>query len=204
MAFSIAGRCPDTGQLGIAISASTIAVGARCLWLRAGVGAVVTQHASLPALGTQILNLLSASTLPSKAMADVLETNGWSQYRQIIVIDAQGSTAMFSGDQVQGQHGVLRGVQCVVAGNRLVQTSVLSTMIQAFENTPGVLGDRLLAALDAARRAGGEVGAERSAALKIVSAHCAPLLDLRVDWAEEPFAALYRLWQTIDEHKSIC
>jgi len=203
MAFSIAGRCPDTGQLGIAISASTIAVGARCLWLRADVGAVVTQHASLPALGAQILNLLSASTLPSKAMDDVLEANGWSQYRQIIVIDAKGATAMFSGDQVQGEQGVRRGVQCVVAGNRLVQADVLSTMIQAFENAPGVLGDRLLAALDAARKAGGEVDAERSAALKIVSAQCAPLIDLRVDWAEDPFAALYRLWQTNNEHESI-
>ena len=59
MTFSIVGRCPETGHLGIAISSSSIAVGARCPWLRAGVGAVSTQNITLPALGPQILDLLA-------------------------------------------------------------------------------------------------------------------------------------------------
>lgn len=58
MTFSIVGRCAETGQLGIAISSSSIAVGARCPWLRAGTGAVATQNIILPALGPQILDRL--------------------------------------------------------------------------------------------------------------------------------------------------
>lgn len=58
MTFSIVGRCAETGQLGIAISSSSIAVSARCPWLRAGTGAVATQNITLPALGPQILDRL--------------------------------------------------------------------------------------------------------------------------------------------------
>ena len=63
MTFSIVGRCAETGQLGIAISSSSIAVGARCPWLRAGVGAVASQNVTLPALGPQILDLLEAGAI---------------------------------------------------------------------------------------------------------------------------------------------
>lgn len=60
MTFSIIGLCPDTGQLGVAISSSSIAVGARCPWLKPGVGAVSTQNITLPSLGPAILDLLAA------------------------------------------------------------------------------------------------------------------------------------------------
>ena len=70
MTFSIVGRCPETGQLGIAISSSSIAVGARCPWVRAGVGAVATQNITLPALGPQILDLIEHQQLAPAAALD--------------------------------------------------------------------------------------------------------------------------------------
>ncbi|MFL6667658.1 MAG: DUF1028 domain-containing protein, partial [Burkholderia ambifaria] len=77
MTFSIAGRCPETGQLGIAISSSSIAVGARCPWVRAGVGAVATQNITLPALGPQILDLIEHQQLaPAAALDRALSANG--------------------------------------------------------------------------------------------------------------------------------
>ncbi|OXH88628.1 fimbrial assembly protein FimA, partial [Burkholderia multivorans] len=79
MTFSIVGRCPETGQLGIAISSSSIAVGARCPWVRAGVGAVATQNVTLPALGPQILDRIEREQCaPRTALDRALSANGWS------------------------------------------------------------------------------------------------------------------------------
>ncbi|WP_246792906.1 DUF1028 domain-containing protein [Burkholderia perseverans] len=197
MTFSIVGRCQETGQLGIAISSSSIAVGARCPWVRAGVGAVATQNVTLPALGPQILDLLEAGQLdPAAALDRALSANGWSQYRQVTVIDGQGRTALFSGKESLGLHHAVAGEQCVAAGNLLSAPKVIEAMVPAFENAPGALADRLIAAMQAAVAAGGEAGPIHSAALKIAGDVTWPIVDLRVDWAEaDPIGELDALWQ---------
>ncbi|MCO7579065.1 MULTISPECIES: DUF1028 domain-containing protein [Pseudomonas chlororaphis group] len=197
MTFSIVGRCAETGQLGIAISSSSIAVGARCPWVRAGVGAVATQNVTLPALGPQILDLLENHKLdPGTALDKALGSNGWSQYRQVTVIDGQGRTALFSGQQALGLHNALAGEQCVAAGNLLAGTGVIEAMVEAFEQTPGILVERLLAAMHAAMAAGGEAGPVHSVALSVVDDLTWPIVDLRVDWADEdPIGQLAGLWQ---------
>lgn len=197
MTFSIVGRCPDTGQLGIAISSSSIAVGARCPWLRAGVGAVATQNVTLPALGPQILDLLEQQALePGDALQRALSANGWSQYRQVTVIDSQGRTALFSGNEALGLYNAVAGEQCVAAGNLLAGEAVIQAMVEAFESASGQLADRLLAAMHGAMAAGGEAGPVHSAALKVVGDLVWPIIDLRVDWADEnPIGQLDGLWQ---------
>ncbi|WLE63827.1 DUF1028 domain-containing protein [Burkholderia plantarii] len=197
MTFSIVGRCQETGQLGIAISSSSIAVGARCPWVRAGVGAVATQNVTLPALGPQILDLLEAGQLdPAAALDRALSANGWSQYRQVTVIDGQGRTALFSGKESLGLHHAVAGEQCVAAGNLLSDPKVIEAMVPTFETTPGALADRLIAAMQAAVAAGGEAGPIHSAALKIAGDVTWPIVDLRVDWAEaDPIGELDALWQ---------
>lgn len=197
MTFSIIGRCAETGQLGVAISSSSIAVGARCPWLRAGVGAVATQNVTLPALGPQILDLLEHGQLdPQAALEQALQANGWSQYRQVTVIDDQGRVALFSGDQALGVHHAVAGNGCVAAGNLLAGTAVIEAMVAAFEQAPGQLAERLLAAMQAAMIAGGEAGPVHSAALQVVDELIWPIVDLRVDWAEhDPIGQLGMLWQ---------
>ncbi|VVD93248.1 fimbrial assembly protein FimA [Pandoraea iniqua] len=197
MTFSIVGRCEKTGQLGIAISSSSIAVGARCPWLRANVGAVSTQNVTLPALGPQILDRLAEEADdPATALSRTLAASDWSEYRQVTVLDAQGRTAFFSGEQTLGIYNAVAGVQCVAAGNMLRGRKVIDAMIPAFENTPGPLADRLLAAMHAAMASGGEAGPVHSAALKIVGDLIWPIVDLRVDWADEdPIGKLDGLWQ---------
>jgi uncharacterized Ntn-hydrolase superfamily protein len=197
MTFSIVGRCPETGQLGIAISSSSIAVGARCPWARAGVGAVATQNVTLPALAPHILDLLETRQIePAAALDRALGADGWNQYRQVTVIDGQGRTAFFSGKEALGVHNALAGEQCVAAGNLLAGVQVIEAMVQAFKNAPGVLADRLLAAMHAAIAAGGEAGPVHSAALKVVGDVSWPIIDLRVDWADEdPIGQLGGLWQ---------
>ena len=197
MTFSVIGRCPETGQLGIAISSSSIAVGARCPWVRAGVGAVATQNVTLPALGSQILDFLESMKLdPQGALDRALSANEWSEYRQVTVIDGQGRTAFFSGKETLGVHHAVAGEQCVAAGNMLASVGVIGAMVPAFENARGMLADRLLAAMHAAMAAGGEAGPVHSAALKIAGDLSWPLVDLRVDWADDdPIGQLDGLWQ---------
>jgi uncharacterized Ntn-hydrolase superfamily protein len=197
MTFSIIGRCDKTGQFGIAISSSSIAVGARCPWVRAGVGAVSTQNVTLPGLGPQILDLLAGDELtPDKAMSQALAANAWSEYRQVTAIDKHGRTALFSGKQTLGLHNAVAGAQCAAAGNLLSSPAVIQAMVPAFEQTQGHLADRLMAAMHAAMAAGGEAGPVHSAALNIVDQVIWPIVDLRVDWAEQdPIGELAKLWQ---------
>ena len=196
MTFSIVGRCSETGQLGIAISSSSIAVGARCPWLRAGVGAVASQNITLPALGPQILDALEAGLEPAAALDQALSRNGYSQYRQVALLDSQGRSALFSGSEALGLHNALAGEQCVAAGNLLASPEVIAAMIDAFEHSQGLLTERLLAAMHAAMAAGGEAGPVHSAALKVVDDLTWPLIDLRVDWADDnPIGQLDNLWQ---------
>lgn len=196
MTFSIVGRCEKTGQLGIAISSSSIAVGARCPWVRAGIGAVATQNVTLPALGPQILDLLADEKLtPFNALSRALDANEWSEYRQVTVIDSQGRTAFFSGKEALGTYHAVAGEQCVAAGNMLSGVHVIEAMPAAFANAEGTLADRLLAAMQAAIAAGGEAGPVHSAALKIAGEQSWPLVDLRVDWADDdPIGKLADLW----------
>ncbi len=197
MTFSIVGRCAKSGQLGIAISSSSIAVGARCPWVRAGVGAVATQNVTLPALGPQVLDLLENGQLdPAAALEQALGGSEWSEYRQVTVIDSQGRTALFSGKEALGTYHAVAGAQCVAAGNMLAGVEVIEAMIPAFEQAAGTLAERLLAAMHAAMAAGGEAGPVHSAALKIVGEPSWPIVDLRVDWADEdPIGQLDGLWQ---------
>ncbi|MGE8153146.1 DUF1028 domain-containing protein [Pseudomonas vancouverensis] len=199
MTFSIVGRCAETGQLGIAISSSSIAVGARCPWLRAGVGAVSSQNITLPALGPLILDELAEGLAPPQALDRALTRNGYSQYRQVAVVDAQGRTAVFSGNHALGTHNALAGEQCVAAGNLLANSGVIEAMVAAFEHSEGCLATRLMSALQAGQDAGGEAGAVHSAALSVVGELTWPIVDLRVDWAEEnPIGELGKLWQAYE------
>ncbi|MDR5734377.1 DUF1028 domain-containing protein [Caballeronia sp. LZ025] len=197
MTFSIAGRCEKTGQLGIAISSSSIAVGARCPWLRANVGAVATQNVTLPALGPLILDHLNDREMdPSVALDRALGTDAYSDYRQVTALDARGRTAFFSGKQALGINHAVAGNQCVAAGNMLTSIDVIGAMTPAFERTSGALADRLLAAMRAAMEMGGEAGPVHSAALRIVGDQVWPIVDLRIDWADDdPIGKLAVLWQ---------
>ncbi|VVN77187.1 hypothetical protein PS706_00837 [Pseudomonas fluorescens] len=195
MTFSVVARCAETGQLGIAISSSSIAVGARCPWLRPGVGAVASQNITLPSLGPQVLDLLEQGVAPSEALA-ALAGQDRSEYRQVTVIDNAGRTAHFSGAQTLGIHHAVSGEQCVAAGNMLAHPAVIDAMVAAFEKASGHLADRLLAAMQAGVAGGGEAGPVHSAALVVVDDLLWPIVNLRVDWADEdPIGALDQLWQ---------
>jgi uncharacterized Ntn-hydrolase superfamily protein len=196
MTFSIVGRCARTGMFGVAITTSSIAVGARCPHVRAGAGAVATQNVTDPSYGPRILDLMAAGHIAEDALALALQGQPFTDFRQIVVIDRNGATASFSGDKMLGTHANGDDADCAAAGNLLKSVEVPATMTDAFQHHASQhLAERLLRALEAGRDAGGEVGPLHSAALLVAHDLPFPLVDLRCDWDEsDPVAKLRSLW----------
>lgn len=194
MTFSLIARCERTGQFGIVISSSSPAVAARCSHVRAGVGAVASQNVTDPALGPELLDLLASGLGAGAALAKLTKDRAHIEYRQLLVVDASGGTAIHSGRQVLGIWNEARGRDCASGGNLLAQSGVPAAMVAGFETATGHLGDRLMAALQAGLVAGGEAGPVHSAGLKIADRHDWPLADLRIDWSEDPIGDLNKAW----------
>ncbi|MDZ7909881.1 MAG: DUF1028 domain-containing protein [Gemmobacter sp.] len=195
MTFSLVARCAKTGQFGMVISSSSPAVAARCAHLRAGVGVVASQNVTDPGLGPLVLEALARGLDAPAALAAVTEARPHIDYRQLLVVDRAGATAIHSGRQVLGIWGEARGRDCAAGGNLLANDRVPAAMVAAFEAALGHLGDRLMAALQAGLAAGGEAGPVHSAGLKIADRLDWPLADLRCDWTEAcPITALAEAW----------
>ena len=195
MTFSLIARCARTGQFGMVIASSSPAVAARCAHVRAGVGAVASQNVTDPGLGPLVLDQVQAGLSAPEALAQVVAGRAHIDYRQLLVIDAQGRTAIHSGGQVLGLWGEAAGKDCAAGGNLLADEAVPQAMVAAFEATAGDLGERLMAALEAGLRAGGEAGPVHSAGLKLADRLSWPLADLRIDWADDPIGMLRAAWE---------
>lgn len=194
MTFSLIARCARTGQFGMVISSSSPAVAARCAHVRAGAGAVASQNVTDPALGPLLLDRLEAGQAADEALAGVTAGRPHIGYRQLMVIDRAGRTAIHSGPEVLGIWGQAEGVDCAAGGNLLASVGVPAAMVAAFEAATGHLGDRLMAALEGGLQAGGEAGPVHSAGLKIADRLSWPLVDLRIDWSDRPIADLLAAW----------
>ena len=195
MTFSIVARCARTGQFGIAISSSSPAVAARCAHVRAGVGAVASQNITDPALGPLVLDALGTGLPAVEALKAVTEGRPHIDYRQLLVVDRTGATAIHSGCQVLGIWGEARGLDCAAGGNLLAGPDIPAAMVAAFEAASGHLGERLMQALEAGLAAGGEAGPVHSAGLKVADRLSWPLVDLRIDWADQPIPMLRAAWE---------
>jgi uncharacterized Ntn-hydrolase superfamily protein len=186
-------------MVGCVVSSSSQAVGARCLQVRAGVGAAASQNITDPRLGPRLLDLLAGGSSPREAIDEVVVEEPNVEYRQLTAVDLDGRTAAFSGSNTLGRHATAEGDGAVAAGNLLADTGVVEAMIEAFERTAGDhLGERLMTALAAGQAAGGEEGAVRAAGLLVAGEVAWPIVDLRVDWHDDPIAelaALWRLWK---------
>jgi len=194
MTLSLAGRCAETGMLGAAVTSSSICVASRCLFTRAGVGAGLTQNVTDPSLGVQMLDLLEAGADADTAISQVVAEANHIEWRQLVLLDSSGSFALHTGEKVLGRHATAEGKQCVAAANLLANEEVPQTMVTAFEQSSGHLAQRLITALEAGIAAGGEEGPVRSAGVQVVHKVSWPVVDLRVDWDENPLPKLRTIW----------
>jgi uncharacterized Ntn-hydrolase superfamily protein len=197
MTFSIAGRCAKSGAFGVAITTSSIAVGARCPHARAGVGAVATQNVTDPNLGPLLLDLMQQGLSASDSIGSLKKDRPHIEYRQLTAVDKNGNSASWSGKNILGTHGVSEQRDCVAAGNLLKSAGLPQAMTSAFAaHADQHLAERLLRALEAGLASGGEEGEVHSAALIVYHTQDFPLVNLRVDWADaDPIGILRKLWQ---------
>lgn len=196
MTFSIVARCAETGQFGMAISSSSPAVAARCVFTRAGVGAVASQNITNPSLGSAALDLMQQGLSAHDAIATLVAQSEHMDYRQVMAVDNKGNSAVHSGQKALGIWTSVTDVNVVAGGNLLANKDVPQVMVKHFLHSTGHLGDRLLGGLQAGLAAGGEAGPVHSAGMQLCDQVAWPVADLRCDWTEDcPVSAVELAWQ---------
>lgn len=194
MTFSIVAHCPRSGQFGVAAATAMPAVGKLLSHAAAGAGAVATQAQVNPYLGLDGLELLRQGLSAVQALERLKGTDPCMELRQCALIDAQGDTVCWTGHKCIPWAGSLAGEQFCVQGNRLVGPQVLDAVAEAFRRTEKrPLIERLIEALAAGDRCGGDRHGESSAVIYVVDQEEYPLWDIRVDHHLDPLAELRRL-----------
>lgn len=204
--FSIVGYDPATGEVGVAVHSRVFSVGSGVIWGEAGVGVVATQAWVDVSYGPQALALLRQGVEPAAVVRRVLAADPdpyperWPKAgRQLSVMDARGRVATHTGPAASPWAGHRIGKHCSAQGNLLAGPAVVEHMVAAFETTAGHLSFRLLAALEAGQRVGGDRRGMQSAAMLIVKEDGGVWLNqdvvlrLQVDDHGRPIAELRRL-----------
>lgn len=215
MTFSLIARSSGAQMFGMTICSSSPAVAARCAHARAFAGAVASQNITDPSLGPRILDSLARGVSADMALASALAATPHAAYRQVLVIGKNGAPTAHSGEHALGIVNLALGADAAAAGNLLANRDVPRAMLEAFGDsgdgvtpsadatTPGPtpsavtvapFAARLLRALRAGAEQGGEAGPVRSAGLLVVRDVSWPIIDLRVDWSDDPVSDLIALW----------
>jgi uncharacterized Ntn-hydrolase superfamily protein len=202
--FSIVACDPVSGEWGVAVQSKFIAVGAVVPWAQAGVGAVATQALSNVGYGPEGLALLQKGVSAPEVVERLTKADPKRDHRQLGVVDAKGRAAAYTGAQCMdwAGHEVGEGFAC--QGNILLAPAVVRGMARAYEATPGDLPERLLAALAAGQREGGDRRGMQSAALLIVRANGGydegsdRWVDIRIDDHPSPIEELKRVFKLYD------
>lgn len=197
--YSIVARDPVTGELGVAVQGRWLAVGAFAPWAEAGAGAVVSQGFSDASYGALGIEGMRAGRSAPEVLEVLLAADPGRDRRQVAMVDAEGRVAVHTGTGCFRETGHLVGEGFAVVSSMARSEAVWRAMGPAHEHAGGNLAVRLLAALDAAEAAGGELRGKQSAALLVVRGRSSGkpwldrLFDLRVDDHPEPLLELRRL-----------
>lgn len=199
MTYSILALDREAGLIGVAVQSHYFGVGSLVPWARAGVGVVATQSVVRAAYGTELLDALEAGETPEAAIAAAIARDAGRAARQIAVLGIDGRGAAHTGDGCIAAAGHLVADGLTVQANLVTGDAVWRGMAEAFAGTAGPLERRMLAALDAAEAAGGDLRGRQAAAITIVRTTGSGdlgadiVLDLRVDDHPEPLVELRRL-----------
>ena len=202
MTYSIVARDSQTGELGVAVQSHWFGVGPLVPWARPGVGAVATQANVRVAYGPEALELLASGAGAADTIARLTAADPGADSRQLAVVDARGGVAAHTGPACMAFAGHATGDQVSCQANIMANGTVWPRMLDTFATAAGPLASRLLAALDAAEEAGGDIRGRQSAALLVVPPSGEPwevLVSLRVEDHPEPLAELRRLY---DVHRA--
>ena len=168
--YSILGYDKKNGVMGGAVQSHYFCVGSGVLRAEAGVGIVATQSLVNFEIGRSGLGLLALGYSPDAAMGTLLMSDESREHRQTGFLDAAGRFAVHTGSACIREAGHAIGSSCSCHANMMKRDTVPDAMKEAFENSGNdSLDRRLLAALQAAQREGGDIRGMQSAALVVVS-----------------------------------
>jgi uncharacterized Ntn-hydrolase superfamily protein len=197
--FSIVARDPATGELGVAVQSHYFSVGPVVPWAEAGVGAVATQSLVLVDYGPRGLDLMRGGMTARQALDSLLQADSHNEGRQVAMVDARGDVAVHTGKNCIPDAGHQTGNQYSVQANLMASNKVWPAMAEAFERARGDLAERMLQALEAGQKAGGDFRGKQSAAILVVRAQSTGkpwkdwVYNLRVEDNAEPIKELRRL-----------
>jgi uncharacterized Ntn-hydrolase superfamily protein len=197
--FSIVAYDPERQEWGVAVASRYLGVGAVVPWAKAGVGAVATQARVNIAHGPNGIELLAKGMSAEEALKALSDSDKQIQVRQLGLIDAKGKVAAFTGAECIAYAGHKMGENYTCQGNILAGEAVITDMAKAFEEAKGPLAWRMMAALEAADKAGGDKRGKQSAAILVVRDKNGPngigdrMIDLRVDDHKDPIPELARI-----------
>jgi uncharacterized Ntn-hydrolase superfamily protein len=155
--YSIVARDTVTGDMGVAVQSHWFSVGSLVTWAEAGVGAVATQSFVDPAYGPLGLDLMRTGKTANQALQSLLASDDGRDVRQVAMIDAKGNVAAHTGAKCIQGAGHIVGKNYSVHANLMLNDKIWGAMSKAYESAKGDLAERMLAALDAAEAAGGDI-----------------------------------------------
>jgi uncharacterized Ntn-hydrolase superfamily protein len=208
MTFSIVARDAANGDLGVAVASKFLAVGSVVPWALAEVGAIATQALANVSYGPDGLAALAGGNDAMTVLADLTAADDGRSERQLGIVDARGRAATHTGTGCLVWAGGRVADGVAIQGNILAGPEVVDAMLTSFEAASGSLPDRLLTALMAGDRAGGDARGRQSAAMLVVRAGGGyggttdRWIDLRVDDHTDPVLELRRLldiWRLLSE-----
>ena len=199
--FSIVARDSITGEMAVAVQSHWFSVGTTVSWAEAGVGAVATQSFVNKSFGIRGLDLLRRGLTAQEALDALLRDDEGREVRQVAIIDTKGNVATHTGKGCIQYATQIQGKQFSVQSNMMLTDQVSKAMAAAFESSGNKpLAEKMLLALEAAQKVGGDIRGQQSAALVVVPAKSEGkpwderTVDLRVDDSKEPIKELRRLY----------
>jgi len=197
--YSIVAYDKATGELGVAVQSHWFSVGSVVPWAEAGVGAVATQSFVEPSYGPLGLDLMRAGKGADEALAGLLKADKNESVRQVAMVDARGKAVAHTGASCIAEAGQFVGDGFSCQANMMLKPTVWAAMAKAYQSTKGELADRLIAALEAAEKEGGDIRGKQAAALIVVKGKSSGawwkdrVYDLRIEDHAAPVPELKRL-----------
>jgi uncharacterized Ntn-hydrolase superfamily protein len=199
--YSIVARDSVTGEMGVAVQSHWFSVGSVVSWAEAGVGAVATQSMVNISFGPRGLALLKQGKSAKEVLKILVDSDEGRDYRQLAIVDAQGTVAVYTGQKCIPDAGHTAGEQFSVQANLMLNDRIWPAMANAYRQAEGPLAERMIAALEAGQKEGGDIRGRQSATILVVRGESTGkiwedrLIDLRVEDHPEPIEEIKRVLQ---------
>lgn len=184
MTFSIIAS--NEGNLGIGVVSGSASVGRRVPWVKEKVGAIATQGYTEITYGKRGLTLLEKGLIPDEVLENIARKDPEPEKRQVGILNSSGEIASKTGSLCPGKKNSETGDGYISMGNMLRNEETVPKMMEVFEEG-GIFSQRILNALEAGARSGGDRRGNRTAALVVRGGEN---LNIEIDLSESPVEEL--------------